>query len=399
MKDSEIGRLVARAALCAVCASSFAALAAGTDSLVDWPAAADPALVSARLSEQFLSTLPEAYKPVGCDTARGSYGGGRKVMYCVASLWAHGLDCARLSGNRDLERRLLERFRPYLDGEKASLAPEPGHVDDSIYGALPLEVACLTGDGRALAQGLRYADLQWSAPGERTTRSKQNLPLDEQRRLFEAGYTPETRFWIDDMYMITFLQVQAWRATKDPKYLDRAARELALYVRRLQRPDGLFDHAPSVPFVWGRGDGWVAGGLALVMKGLPAANPDYPAVRAGYERMMRALLKWQRPNGLWGQLVDDPGSWDETSGSAMFAFAIASGVRRGVLDAAAYAPAARKAYLALVARLDARANLAGVCEGTVKKNDRSHYLERPRVNGAPYGQAALMWVCNALLGK
>ena len=57
----------------------------------------------------------------------------------------------------------------------------------------------------------------------------------------------------------------------------------------------------------------------------------------------------------------------------------------------------RKAYLALVKKLDAHANLADVCEGTVKKNDRDHYLARPRVNGAPYGQAALMWICNALL--
>ena len=68
-----------------------------------------------------------------------------------------------------------------------------------------------------------------------------------------------------------------------------------------------------------------------------------------------------------------------------------------VLDADRFGPAARKAYLALVKKLDAHANLADVCEGTVKKNDRDHYLARPRVNGAPYGQAALMWICNALL--
>ena len=95
--------------------------------------------------------------------------------------------------------------------------------------------------------------------------------------------------------------------------------------------------------------------------------------------------------------VDDPGAWDETSGSAMFAYAFQSGVNHGLLDAATYGAAARKAYDALVARLDEHANIADVCEGTVKKNDRDHYLQRPRVNGAPYGQAGLMWVCNALL--
>ena len=363
--------------------------------LSDWPAGTDPVTVSRRLSEQFLRAVPEAYKPVGCDTARASYGGGRAVMYCTASLWAHGLECARLSGDRGLEQKLLDRFWPLLK-EKKHLAPAPGHVDNSIFGALPLEVARLTGCPEALKFGLHYADLQWTAPDERTV-NPQNFPQEEQMRLFRDGYTPETRFWIDDMYMITFLQVQAYRATGDLKYLSRTAKELALYIGKLQRPDGLFDHASGVQFVWGRGDGWVSGGLTLLLKYLPKDDPSYPAVRAGYEKMMAALLRHQRANGLWGQLVDDAGSWDETSGSAMFAFGFVTGVRLGILDRATYAPAARKAYLALVTRLDAHANLADVCEGTVKKNDRAHYLARPRVNGAPYGQAALMWICNALL--
>ena len=386
-----MNRLATVVALAAIgCVTSVERIA----EFADWPTGADPATVSRRLSEQFLSAVPEAYKPVGCDTARASYGGG-KIMYCTASLWAHGLECARLSGDKELEKKLLEKFWPIL-GEKKDLAPKPGHVDNSIFGALPLEVARLTGCKASLDLGLRYADLQWSAPDERTV-NPQNFPHEEQQKLFADGYTPETRFWIDDMYMITFLQVQAYRATGDLKYLSRTAKELALYIRKLQRPDGLFDHAPGVPFVWGRGDGWVSGGLTLLMRYLPKDDPNYPAVRKGYERMMAGLLKNQRANGLWGQLVDDSESWDETSGSAMFTYGFVTGVKLGILDRATYAPAARKAYLALVGKLDAHANLADVCEGTVKKNDRNHYLARPRVNGAPYGQAALMWICNALL--
>ena len=370
----------------------------GHSAFENWPQGKDPATISRRLSEQFLSTAPEAYKPIGCDTVRPSYGRGATVMYCVVSLWAHGLDCARLAGDAALERRLLDRFWPIL-GEKKNLAPPPGHVDDSVFGALPLVVARLTGNADARRLGLSYADLQWSAPDERTFKRKQNLPHDEQVELFRAGYTPETRFWIDDMYMITFLQVQAYRATGDLKYLSRTARELALYIGKLQRPDGLFDHAPDVPFVWGRGDGWVSGGLTLLMTYLPKDDPSYPAVRKGYDRLMAGLLRNQRPSGLWGQLVDDPDSWDETSGSAMFAFGFVAGVKLGILDPGVYGSAGRRAYLALVDRLDAHANLADVCEGTAKKNDRNHYLTRPRVNGAPYGQAALMWVCDALLSR
>lgn len=368
------------------------------DAFANLPEGTDPATISRRLSEQFLSTDPAAYAPVGMASKRGSYGGGYTVMYCVASLWAHGLDCARLAGQDELEERLLQRFWPLMKTRK-NVVPSPGHVDNTIFGGLPLEVAYLTGNEEALKFGLSFADAQWEAPSARTTKSPQNLPFDEQMSLFTQGYTPETRFWIDDMYMITFLQIQAYRATGNVKYLNRAAKELALYIQKLQRPDGLFEHATQVPFVWGRGDGWVAGGLALVMTYLPETNPDYLVVKEGYHKMMDGLLKNQRANGLWGQLVDDPASWDETSGSAMFTFAFVTGVRRGLLCPKTYGPAARKAYLALVDKLDAHANLADVCDGTVKKNDRDHYLQRPRVNGAPYGQAGLMWVCNALLAE
>ena len=72
------------------------------------------------------------------------------------------------------------------------------------------------------------------------------------------------------------------------------------------------------------------------MKYLPKDDPYYPAVRKGYEKMMAGLLKHQRADGLWGQLVDDAGSWTETSGSAMFAFGFVTGVKLGILDRSPY---------------------------------------------------------------
>mgnify|MGYP002508395644 CR=1 FL=1 len=61
--------------------------------------------------------------------------------------------------------------------------------------------------------------------------------------------------------------------------------------------------------------------------------------------------------------------------------------------------AAAKAYAALVAKLDANANIADVCEGTGPKDSREWYLGRGRVNGDPHGQAPLLWLCSAMLDK
>ena len=38
---------------------------------------------------------------------------------------------------------------------------------------------------------------------------------------------------------------------------------------KLQQPNGLFHHAPDVPFYWGRGNGWVAVGMAELPMGIP----------------------------------------------------------------------------------------------------------------------------------
>jgi rhamnogalacturonyl hydrolase YesR len=120
-------------------------------------------------------------------------------------------------------------------------------------------------------------------------------------------------------------------------------------------------------------------------------------ILAGYQKMMSALLKFQRPDGLWRQLVDDPEAWPETSGSAMFTYALVTGVKNGWLDKDLYGPVARKGWLALVGKLDADGNLHEVCVGTDKGTTREYYLARQREAGNLHGQAPMLWTAAALL--
>jgi unsaturated rhamnogalacturonyl hydrolase len=211
------------------------------------------------------------------------------------------------------------------------------------------------------------------------------------------GLTRQTRWWIDDMYMITALQLQAYRATGDAKYLERTAREMVAYLEKLQQPNGLFFHAPDVKFFWGRGDGWVAVGMAELLRDLPAKHRLRKPVLAAYTRMMATLLKHQAQTGMWRQLIDHPESWEESSSSAMFAYAFVTGVKNGWLPEETYGPAARKAWIALVGYLTPEGDLREVCVGTGKRNDLQYYLDRPRVAGDTHGQAPMLWTATALL--
>lgn len=109
-----------------------------------------------------------------------------------------------------------------------------------MFGSLCLELYKITKDKRYLDLGISYADTQWELPGNAKAKEKE----------WDAkGYSWQTRLWIDDMYMITIVQTQAYKVTGDRKYIDRAAKEMVLYLDELQRPNGLFYHAPDVPFI------------------------------------------------------------------------------------------------------------------------------------------------------
>jgi unsaturated rhamnogalacturonyl hydrolase len=90
----------------------------------------------------------------------------------------------------------------------------------------------------------------------------------------------------------------------------------------------------------------------------------------------------------------------------MFAFAFVTGVKKGWLEEKTYGPAARKAWLALVAQLDTTRNLREVCVGTDKADkvvgpdleaQLKFYNERPRTAGDLHGQAPMLWTASALL--
>lgn len=350
------------------------------DKLLTFKGDASAEHIGRRVAERFLESPHFNYGHPGLPKA---------ITYPEACAWFGALSFARESHDQGLLQPLIRRFEPFF-GAEALLIPAPVHVDYAVFGIIPLELAIETRDQRYLSLGKRMADAQWTLPPD------SHLPA-QALAFHERGLTWQTRMWIDDMYMITAVQAQAYRATGDEKYIDRAAAEMVVYLDSLQRPNGLFYHAPDVPFYWGRGNGWVAAGMTELLRSLPKENPYYSRIMEGYKKMMTALLTYQTPEGVWRQLIDDKASWPETSGTGMFAFAMISGVKNGWLDVKTFGPAARKAWLGLIGYLDDNADIREVCQGTNKKNDRQYYLDRRRVTGDLHGQAPVLWCAAALL--
>lgn len=331
-----------------------------------WPPGTSPKEVGKRLAENFVKRDFE-------------YESGKRpfVIYTEACAGYGALKVAKEIGDKDLTVRLVKKFERFLSPNAKFINPV-AHVDYRVIGIVPLEIYMQTKDRRFLNFGQGLADKQW----EKTT---------------PDGITAEARYWIDDMYMITAIQTQAYRATGDKKYLERAAKTMVAYLDKLQQPNGLFFHAPDAQFYWGRGNGWEAAGMAELLSTLPKHHPLRPRIMKGYLTMMASLLKYQGEDGLWRQLLDKAESWPETSGTGMFTFAMVTGVKRGWLPKQTYGPAARKAWIGLVNHIDANADVKDVCEGTNKGFSIQYYMDRQRKTGDLHGQAAAMWATMALL--
>jgi rhamnogalacturonyl hydrolase YesR len=349
--------------------------------LKNWPKGTSPQEVGKKIADHFIATP---------HTNFGRPTPPKSITYPEVCTWYGALNFAKESKNKEMAKQLATRFEPLFSTE-ASMVPVPDHVDYCVFGSVPLELYIQTKEQKYLDMGKGIADKQWGPP--EGPRVKQ----PEAQQYYDKGLTWMTRMWIDDMFMITAVQAQAFRATGDKKYIERAAREMVLYLDSLQKPNGLFYHAPDVPYFWGRGDGWMAAGMSELLRSLPKDNPNYGRIMKGYKTMMASLLTYQAPDGMWRQLIDDPASWPETSCTGMFTFAMITGVKNGWLDKKTYEPAARKGWLGLISYIDENGDIKEVCEGTNKKNDRQYYIDRKRNIGDLHGQAPVLWCATALL--
>lgn len=334
------------------------------------------------------STPKEIGKRLGRLFAKGKHN-GKTLSYPETFTWNGALKYTEVAKDNELIQPLKDGFESFFTTDKSFL-PRMDHVDRNMFGSLPLTLYLITKDERYREMGMPYADTQWEVPENASASAKSWAA---------KGYSWQTRLWIDDMYMIPVIQTHAYKVTGELKYVERAAKEMAMYLDELQRTNGLFYHAPDVPYFWGRGNGWVAAGMAEVLRYLPESSPYHLPIVRGFQRMMASLKNYQTEEGMWRQLIDKPDCWVETSGSAMFTYAFIMGVKYGWLPVKEYGEATRRAWLAMLTYINSNDKVREVCVGTNKKNDMQYYYDRPRNTGDYHGHAPYLWCTVALLEK
>ena len=146
--------------------------------------------------------------------------------------------------------------------------------------------------------------------------------------------------WGDDQFMALALlcRLARARAPRAAAYLAVAATNALTNAARAQQPSGLFPHGfntltnESSCCVWGRANGWVAMSLVELLWALPQGAPERPAALGVFSRLAAGLARAQdAADGRWHQVLDDSATFLETSATAMFTFALATGAAEGWL--------------------------------------------------------------------
>lgn len=168
-------------------------------------------------------------------------------------------------------------------------------------------------------------------------------------------------WWCDALYMAPAIFTRLYTLTGDKKYLKFAHKEyLDCYEHLYDKDEHLFfrdgkylnakDEKGGKVF-WSRGNGWVLGGLAEVLKYLPEEDKKYrPFYEQLLQEMSEKIASLQREDGYWrtNLLNADIYPMPETSGTGLFTYAIMYGINQGILPADKYLPIVRKGWDAMV---------------------------------------------------
>jgi rhamnogalacturonyl hydrolase YesR len=101
---------------------------------------------------------------------------------------------------------------------------------------------------------------------------------------------------------------------------------------------------------WSRGNGWVVAALVRTLEALPPTDPHYAEYLQDYKDMLSALPAIQREDGFWNVSLHDAGHFGgkELTGTSLFVYGMAWGIRNKLIDAKVYKPVMAKAWKALL---------------------------------------------------
>lgn len=253
--------------------------------------------------------------------------------------WEQGVIAQAFLESGDMDTAILMAVeaanRQISDGRCASIGGQDAATDPCAIGEVLVTACEQTADSALIDANDRM--MQWALA---------DAPRNAEGIVYHMCSTQE--FWVDSFYML-------------PPYLarmgfwDEALLQIDGFWHTLYHPEkGLLSHRwddQKREFIredfWGVGNGWAAAGMTRVIHLLPfrAMSSDLAERRTELtqrvDTLIRSALQYQRQDGLFHDVLDDPDSFREVNCGQMFAYCIYRGVADGWLQDDLIEPAER----------------------------------------------------------
>jgi unsaturated rhamnogalacturonyl hydrolase len=142
--------------------------------------------------------------------------------------------------------------------------------------------------------------------------------------------------------------------------------------------------------LWGRGNCWGLLGIVETLEYLPADDPQSQHLRNTLKRIVAAMARLQDPRGGWHTVLNDPGSYIETSVAAFMVHVLSRSIEREWIEPALYYPVLESAMSSMLDSVKTGGLLDGVSFETFPSTRPEHYRRMPRGAMVPWGQGPLL---------
>ncbi|WP_017257332.1 glycoside hydrolase family 88 protein [Pedobacter arcticus] len=266
-----------------------------------------------------------------------------KTDWTNGALYTGMMAWGKIANDNTYYKKLIE----VGNDNKWGLGPERYFADDYCVGQTYSQLYQIYKDPKYIAKFKNRAD------------TIVTLPHTESLLWVNEIYNREWA-WCDALFMGPPALGYLTQATGDSKYLDTASK---LWWKS---SDYLYDNAEHLFYrdsryfdkkenngakvFWGRGNGWVMGGLVRILEVMPQNHPARKKFEKQFKEMSKRIASLQQPDGSWHASLLDPASFPakETSGTGFFAYALAWGINNGLLNYNDYKEVVKNAWTALV---------------------------------------------------
>lgn len=358
---------------------------------------------SVRTAESIMARSPKLYLCNG-HNGKWSYDYG-VVLKGFEALW-------RRTGDSRYFRYIRAQMDHFIgeDGQIRGYAQSEYNIDHINNGKLLFALHQETGERK-----YRLAADQLRAQLERHPRTSEGAFWHKQIYPYQI--------WLDGLYMGAPFYLQYELEYGSGAGVDDVTRQFILCEQHTRdEQTGLLHHAwderkiqpwcdPNTglsPHFWGRSLGWFVMALVDVLELMPSGHADTPKLRRILVHTLTALRRYQDiDSGVWYQIVDcgqRKGNYLEASASSMIVYAMAKGIRLGVLDETWQEPLDR-AFRGVIdefvletkegwINLNKNCQVAGLGGADQRDGTFAYYISEPIVTNDQKGLGALLKACS-----